>query len=168
MEVPRAAIVEIWARVAISSERRRAPLRLVGQAGGCGDIDLLLMDHFLANWEAHSVRFEDTHPYLWRTLDGYEHRPQLVDHVHVGRTGGTFAIAGADDVLGGKKGGLPGVGFGRTAGGGGGINPDFGGGGGGLGGSSVPEPSAIALLGFGIVGVVLAVARNTKTATKRA
>jgi hypothetical protein len=147
--------------------------------------DTAVMDHFLAKWEAHPVRFENRHPYLWRILDGYEHRPQLEGHqdrrhlegyehrpllnAHeiVGSAGSHSLIAGANSGLAGNKGGLPGIGDGNNGGAGGGINPDFGGGGsGGIGTLSVPEPTAIALLGPGIVGVVLAVARCAKKATK--
>jgi hypothetical protein len=127
------------------------------------------MDHFLAKWEAHPVQFENRHAYLWKILDGYEHRPQLDARVHVGGAGGHL-ISGASHGLGGNMGGLPGIGDGNNGGTGGGINPginpNFGGG--GIGTSSVPEPTAIALLGPGILGVVLAAARHAKKARKGA
>lgn len=123
--------------------------------------DTALMDHFLAKWEAHTVRFEDRHPYLWRILDGYEHNPELDAHVLVGSAHAHSLIAGADNGLGGNIGGLPGAFVGNYAGGVGGISPDVGGGG-GIGTLAVPEPTAIALLGPGIACVVLAASRYRK------
>jgi hypothetical protein len=126
------------------------------------------MDHFLAKWEVHPVRSENRHASLWKIL-GHEHRGKLDAHGHVA-SAGAHLISGASNGVGGNVGGLPGIKDGNNGHTGGGINPgispDLGGG--GIGSSSVPEPTAIALLGPSLVGVVLAAARHAKKARKGA
>jgi uncharacterized membrane protein YgcG len=104
--------------------------------------DTAYINKIVARWEGHEQRFEYWHPYLWRILDGYVHRPVPVPPHDPGHHHG---------------GGGGGGGQGSSAGGGGsgGGGGRGGGGGGGISSASVPEPGSVVLY---VSGMVLAVA----------
>ncbi len=100
-----------------------------------------LMDRFVDRWKSHEQRFEYWHLYLWRILDGYDHRPlpdppDAVSSQEIGPLGGT----NPDDVD--QEGAAHGSRGGSSYGSGGGSSD----GGGTVHASATPEPSSIVLL----------------------
>jgi hypothetical protein len=93
--------------------------------------DPAYMNRIVDRWKAHEARFEYWHPYLWRILDGYEHRLDSQPPPHheppPKRGGGHHGSGG-------------GSGGGGHHGSGGGIDP-----------SATPEPSSIVVFLSGLV-----------------
>ncbi len=106
-------------------------------------------EKLLHEWQAHRARFEQDHQCVWRVLEGdmyyHELHPSAPPNLSIGGDPITLGVPGPPGGGPSDPGGPPPGGGFQTA--------------------SVPEPSALLLLGLSLALVVLAVAFGRRTST---